>query len=45
MLGNQGRGVLAGALLGSVALRAAHKASCPVVLVPDVPEGERVPPG
>jgi nucleotide-binding universal stress UspA family protein len=34
VLGNHGRGALAGALLGSVALGCAHHARCPVVLVP-----------
>lgn len=34
VLGNAGRGALAGALTGSVALRCAHRAGCPVVLVP-----------
>jgi nucleotide-binding universal stress UspA family protein len=35
VLGNRGRGPLRGALLGSVALRCAHHARCPVVLVAD----------
>lgn len=35
VLGNAGRGALAGAVVGSVALRCAHRARCPVVLVPD----------
>jgi nucleotide-binding universal stress UspA family protein len=34
VLGNHGRGALAGALLGSVTLGCAHHARCPVVLVP-----------
>jgi nucleotide-binding universal stress UspA family protein len=34
VLGNHGRGGLAGALTGSVAQRCAHHVSCPVVLVP-----------
>jgi nucleotide-binding universal stress UspA family protein len=34
VLGNGRRGALAGALAGSVALRCAHHAECPVVLVP-----------
>jgi nucleotide-binding universal stress UspA family protein len=34
VLGNHGRGAIAGALLGSVAQRCAHRARCPVVLVP-----------
>jgi nucleotide-binding universal stress UspA family protein len=38
VLGNHGRGALAGALLGSVALRCAHHAPCPVVLVPAPPD-------
>ena len=37
VLGNHGRGALAGALAGSVALRCAHHADCPVVLVPAGP--------
>jgi nucleotide-binding universal stress UspA family protein len=39
VLGNHGRGALAGALAGSVAQRCAHHATCPVVLVPAVEEG------
>jgi nucleotide-binding universal stress UspA family protein len=35
VLGNRGRSGLAHALLGSVALRCAHHARCPVVLVPE----------
>ena len=35
VLGNQGRGAFAATLVGSVALRCAHHARCPVVLVPD----------
>jgi nucleotide-binding universal stress UspA family protein len=38
VLGNHGRGALAGALAGSVAQRCAHHATCPLVLVP-APEG------
>jgi nucleotide-binding universal stress UspA family protein len=34
VLGNHGRGALAGALAGSVALRCAHHVECPLVLVP-----------
>lgn len=34
VVGNAGRGALAGAVTGSVALRCAHHARCPVVLVP-----------
>lgn len=34
VLGNHGRGALAGALAGSVAQRCAHHAECPLVLVP-----------
>ncbi|HYH31970.1 MAG TPA: universal stress protein [Pseudonocardia sp.] len=34
VLGNHGRGALSGALAGSVALRCAHHAGCPLVLVP-----------
>lgn len=34
VVGNAGRGALAGAVAGSVALRCAHHARCPVVLVP-----------
>ncbi|QYN38473.1 universal stress protein [Pseudonocardia sp. DSM 110487] len=41
VLGNHGRGGLAGALTGSVAQRCAHHVTCPLVLVPgpqeDVP--------
>ncbi|MHA6783278.1 universal stress protein [Pseudonocardia saturnea] len=36
VLGNPGRGALAGAMTGSVALSCAHHAGCPVVLVPAV---------
>ncbi|MQA15745.1 MAG: hypothetical protein GEV09_16780 [Pseudonocardiaceae bacterium] len=35
VVGNGGRGALAGAVAGSVALRCVHHARCPVVLVPD----------
>lgn len=35
VVGNTGRGALAGAIAGSVAQRCAHHARCPVVLVPD----------
>lgn len=35
VLGNRGRGPFAATLMGSVALRCAHQARCPVVLVPD----------
>lgn len=42
VLGNHGRGAVAGVLLGSVAQRCARRARCPVVLVPA--EG-RMPPG
>lgn len=34
VLGNHGRGAVAGALAGSVAQRCAHHAACPLVLVP-----------
>lgn len=34
VLGNHGRGALTGAFVGSVAQRCAHRAPCPVVLVP-----------
>jgi nucleotide-binding universal stress UspA family protein len=34
VLGNHGRGALAGAIAGSVAQRCAHHAACPLVLVP-----------
>lgn len=34
VVGNAGRGALTGLLVGSVALRCAHHARCPVVLVP-----------
>ncbi len=34
VLGNRGRGPFAASLVGSVALRCAHQARCPVVLVP-----------
>jgi nucleotide-binding universal stress UspA family protein len=34
VVGNTGRGALAGAVTGSVALRCAHLARCPIVLVP-----------
>jgi nucleotide-binding universal stress UspA family protein len=39
VLGNRGRGALAGAFVGSVALHAVHHARCPVVLVPAPPDG------
>jgi nucleotide-binding universal stress UspA family protein len=39
VLGNHGRGALAGALAGSVALRCAHHVTCPLVLVPVPEEG------
>ncbi|TWF80005.1 nucleotide-binding universal stress UspA family protein [Pseudonocardia hierapolitana] len=39
VLGNHGRGGLAGALTGSVAQRCAHHATCPLVLVPGPEEG------
>ena len=42
ILGSRGRGPLTGALVGSVAMRCAHDARCPVVLVPS-PGGERAP--
>lgn len=35
VLGNRGRGPFAATLVGSVALRCAHHARCPVVLVPE----------
>jgi nucleotide-binding universal stress UspA family protein len=35
VLGNRGRGPFTAALVGSVALRCAHQARCPVVLVPN----------
>lgn len=35
VLGNAGHGALAAAILGSVAQRCTHHATCPVVLVPD----------
>jgi nucleotide-binding universal stress UspA family protein len=38
VLGNRGRGALRSALVGSVALRCAHHARCPVVLVADEAE-------
>jgi nucleotide-binding universal stress UspA family protein len=38
VLGNHGRGGIAGALLGSVAQHCAHYASCPLVLVPALRE-------
>ena len=34
VLGNPGRGAISGALAGSVAQRCAHRATCPLVLVP-----------
>jgi nucleotide-binding universal stress UspA family protein len=39
VLGNHGRGAVAGALAGSVAQRCAHHATCPLVLVPAPDEG------
>jgi nucleotide-binding universal stress UspA family protein len=39
VVGNHGRGALAGALAGSVAQRCAHHATCPLVLVPAPEEG------
>jgi nucleotide-binding universal stress UspA family protein len=39
VVGNHGRGALAGALARSVALRCAHHARCPLVLVPAPEEG------
>lgn len=44
VLGNHGRGVLRGALLGSVALRCVNHAPCPVLLVPTPPTTDAVPP-
>lgn len=35
ILGNAGRGALAAAVLGSIAMRCVHHARCPVVLVPE----------
>jgi nucleotide-binding universal stress UspA family protein len=43
VLGNRGRSALASALVGSVALRCAHHATCPVVLVPG-PDDDQDPP-
>jgi nucleotide-binding universal stress UspA family protein len=40
VLGNKGRGGLAGAMIGSVAMRCAHHARCPVVLVPAPPTSD-----
>jgi nucleotide-binding universal stress UspA family protein len=39
VLGNHGRGVVAGVLTGSVAQRCAHHAPCPLVLVPAPEDG------
>jgi nucleotide-binding universal stress UspA family protein len=39
VVGNHGRGAIAGALAGSVAQRCAHHATCPLVLVPAPEEG------
>lgn len=44
VVGNSGRGGLAGAIVGSVALRVAHHARCPVVLVPVPPTIDETPP-
>jgi nucleotide-binding universal stress UspA family protein len=41
VLGNHGRSALAGVLVGSVALRCAQRAPCPVVLVPQPSEESR----
>jgi nucleotide-binding universal stress UspA family protein len=44
VVGNSGRSGLAGAMVGSVALRVAHHARCPVVLVPAPPTIDDSPP-
>jgi nucleotide-binding universal stress UspA family protein len=44
VVGNRGRGGLAGAMMGSVALRTAHHAHCPVVLIPAPPSVDDYPP-
>jgi nucleotide-binding universal stress UspA family protein len=43
VLGNHGRGALAGALVGSVAQRCAQRAPCPLVLVPLPPTPDPTP--
>lgn len=43
-MGNRGRSGLAGAMVGSVAMRVAHHARCPVVLVPTPPDIDEQPP-
>jgi nucleotide-binding universal stress UspA family protein len=44
VLGNKGRGGFSGAMVGSVALRCARNARCPVVLVPAPPTPDETPP-
>lgn len=43
VLGNERRGAVAGALVGSVGLSCVHHATCPVVLVPAADQHENTP--